>query len=64
MRYFILFCQVFDVWCVFEILSVSLFGLDIFQVLNTHMWLVAASLDSTSLVYWLYEGNVGDRTGK
>ena len=40
MRYFILFCQVFDVWCVFEILSVSLFGLDIFQVLNTHTWLI------------------------
>lgn len=44
MRYFILFCQVFDVWCVFEILSVSLFGLDIFQVLNAHTWLVAAIL--------------------
>lgn len=59
MRYFILFCQVFDIWCVFETYSVSLFGLDMFQVLNTHMWLMAAFLDIASLVYWLYEGKYG-----
>ena len=59
MRCFILFCQVFDIWCVFETYSVSLFGLDVFQVLNTRMWLAAAFLDSASLVYWLYEGKCG-----
>lgn len=41
--------KVFEIQCLFYTQSRSQFGLDTFQVLSSHWWLMATVLDSTRL---------------